>query len=403
MDDSLRMSDQARTMNTQAINDNAVKIVAESVRIFGVKPDVVAQAPGRVNLIGEHIDYSDGFVLPFAIRDVTTVGIAKRKDQVIRVVSHQKADEIYQTSVSELIPQSLEGSSSWASYVLGVLWSLGIHEGVDIVVDGAVPLGAGLSSSAALECAVAVGLNALFGLNLTLKDLARATQKAENDFVGMPCGIMDQSVSLMAKEGFALLLDCRDLSTEDIPFDIAPHGLELLIIDTQAHHALVDGGYAERRASCELAVATLGIPSLRDISISDYSARKSELDEKTFIRGLHAVTEMKRVLDTVSALKSNDFTVVGKLLNESHRSLRDDYTVSCPELNLAVDTSLACGALGARMVGGGFGGSAIALIASDQVAACKQELEVAFAAAGFLTPRFFTSTPSQGAQVIQYF
>ncbi len=173
-----------------------------------------------------------------------------------------------------------------------------------------------------------------------------------------------------------------------------------MIIDTQAHHKLVDGGYAERRASCEKAVADLGITSLRDISVAQYAARQSELDPVTYIRGFHAVTEMKRVLDAVEALKGNNFTRLGELLNQSHRSLRDDYTVSCPELNLAVDTALAQGALGSRMVGGGFGGSAIALIKADHVKRCEAAITKAFSDAGFKAPRFFTSLPSAGAHVI---
>ena len=376
-------------------------IAAQFAEVFGRKPDVVAQAPGRVNLIGEHIDYSDGFVLPFAIKDRTTMAIAARTDSTIRIASLQKENEIVE--VTSLDPLKDLGDGNWARYVLGVAWSLGVNSGLEILVDGAVPLGAGLSSSAALECSVAIGLNQLFDLQYSLKELALATQRAENDYVGMPCGIMDQSVSLMAEEGSALLLDCRSLETRNIPFDIAPHGLELLIIDTQAHHALVDGGYAERRASCELAVQKLGITSLRDISIEEYMNRMGELDPKSFIRGLHAVTEMKRVLDTVNALEVDDFIRVGELLNESHRSLRDDYMVSCPELDLAVDVSLAQGALGARMVGGGFGGSAIALISASAVDATKSAIASAFAAAGFTEPRFFTSVPSVGAQVIQYY
>ena len=365
--------------------------------IFGRSPEVVAQAPGRVNLIGEHIDYSDGLVLPFAISNTTIVAVARRNDHQIRITSVQKSSEIIETSLDELAPQTGEG---WARYALGVLWVLRIDSGVDILIDGRVPLGAGLSSSAALECAVATAVNQIFNLGLTLPDLARATQKAENEYVGVPCGIMDQSVSLMAKAGSALLLDCRDLSSEDIPFLIAPQGLELLIIDTQAHHKLVDGGYAERRASCEKAVAELGITSLRDISVAEYAARQSELDPVTYIRGFHAVTEMKRVLDAVEALKHNNFNRLGELLNASHRSLRDDYTVSCPELNLAVDTAIAQGALGARMVGGGFGGSAIALMKTDQVKRCESAISRAFSTAGYKNPRFFTSLPSEGAHVI---
>jgi galactokinase len=211
---------------------------------------------------------------------------------------------------------------------------------------------------------------------------------------------MDQSVSLMGHQGSALLLDCRDLSTQDIPFDIASHGLELLIIDTQVHHELVDGGYAERRASCEKAVADLGITSLRDISVADYEVRKSELDPATYIRGYHAVTEMRRVLETVTALQSGNFVKVGQLLNESHRSLSEDYTVSCPELDAVVEVSNLNGALGARMVGGGFGGSAIALAKVEDISVIQSSIVQRMNQAGFPKPRFFTSLPSDGARVI---
>jgi galactokinase len=272
-----------------------------------------------------------------------------------------------------------------------------ITAGVDILVDGHVPSGAGLSSSAALECSVAVGLNALFSLGKSLEDLARATQKAENDYVGMPCGIMDQSVSLMGREGSALLLDCRDLTTESVPFDVASAGLELLIIDTQAHHALVDGGYAERRASCESVAAKFSIPSMRHLTMEVLNGRKSEITEVEYLRARHAVTEIARVKDAVAALKASDFVTLGRLINESHISLRDDYTVSCPELDAAVDAALAAGALGSRMVGGGFGGSAIALIKAEMIDSVKDAIKQAYAANGFKAPRFFTSLPSAGA------
>jgi galactokinase len=268
------------------------------------------------------------------------------------------------------------------------------------LIDGQVPLGAGLSSSAALECAVATAVNELFNLGLTLPELALAAQRAENVYVGMPCGIMDQSVSLMATAGNALLLDTRDLSIEHIPFDIAPLGLELLVIDTQVHHALVDGGYAERRASCEKAVADLGITSLRDISVTDFVSRKSELDEKTYIRAFHGVTEMQRVLDAVALLKSEDFVGFGEIVTAAHISLRDNYTVSCPELDLAVDTALKFGALGSRMIGGGFGGSAIALIKAKDAELIKSEIKSEFMKSRFKSPRFFSALPSAGARVI---
>lgn len=362
--------------------------------LFGRRAEVLAEAPGRVNLIGEHIDYSEGFVLPFAIADRTYAVIARNTDGLVRIASQQRKNRIFTIDINDVKPGS---AGDWEKYVLGVIWTMGITTGVDILVDGHVPSGAGLSSSAALECSVAVGLNALFGLNKSLEDLARATQKAENDYVGMPCGIMDQSVSLMGREGSALLLDCRDLTTESVPFDVASQGLELLIIDTQAHHALVDGGYAERRASCESVATKFGIPSMRHLTMEVLNARRTEITETEFIRARHAVTEIQRVKDAVAALRSNDFLTLGRLINESHFSLRDDYTVSCPELDAAVDASLTAGALGSRMVGGGFGGSAISLIKADQINDVKEAIKSAYADKGFKAPRFFTSLPSAGA------
>jgi galactokinase len=364
------------------------------LEIFGHKAEVLAEAPGRVNLIGEHIDYSEGFVLPFAITDRTFAAIARNNDGLVRIASQQRKNRIFTIDIKDVHPGS---AGEWEKYVLGVIWTMGVTSGVDILVDGHVPSGAGLSSSAALECSVAVGLNTLFNLGKSLEDMARATQKAENDYVGMPCGIMDQSVSLMGREGSALLLDCRDLTTESVPFDVASAGLELLIIDTQAHHALVDGGYAERRASCESVAAKFGIPSMRHLTMDVLDARKSEITETEFIRARHAVTEIQRVKDAVTALRTNDFVTLGHLINESHNSLRDDYTVSCVELDEAVDASRRAGALGARMVGGGFGGSAIALIKADQIESTKDAIRSAYAAKGFKAPRFFTSLPSAGA------
>ena len=367
------------------------------LEIFGKEPDLVAAAPGRVNLIGEHIDYSDGFVLPFAIKDRTLVAARKRDDSTIRIASMQRRNKIVTVDINR-VKLGLKGE--WERYALGVVWSMGVKTGVDLLIDGHVPLGAGLSSSAALECSVATAMNHLFGLGFTLEELARLTQKAENQYVGVPCGIMDQSVSLMATQGSALLLDCRDLNTKNIPFDVAASGLELLIIDTQAHHALTDGGYAERRASCEAVVAKLAIASLRELSMEQLEASRSLLTDTEYLRARHAVTEMKRVLDCVDALTSSDFVRVGQLLNQSHASLRDDYAVSCPELDTAVDAALSAGALGSRMVGGGFGGSAIALIQAVKTTETIKMIEKAFSDRGFKAPRFFTSLPSQGAEII---
>ena len=364
---------------------------------FGYPPEVVASAPGRVNLIGEHIDYSEGFVLPFAIDAVTKCAIAKRDDGKIRIISAQKKNEIIESNLEAIAAKQ---GSTWSRYIYGVIWAMEIETGLDIYIDGKVPLGAGLSSSAALECSLATALNHLFHLEKTLPELARLTQRAENDYVGVPCGIMDQSISLMARAGYGLLLDCQDLSTRHIKIDFASSSLRLLIIDTQAHHALTDGGYAKRRESCEEVAKIFSIPSLRQLSMESLLAHKAKLSELQFKRAHHGVSEMLRVLDAVKALEAEDFEALGQLLNQSHNSLRDDYEVSCPELDLAVDTALSSGALGARMVGGGFGGSAIALIKESDAGTISSIIERAFAKNGFKAPRFFDSLPSDGAKVI---
>jgi galactokinase len=362
--------------------------------LYGRKPEVLAEAPGRVNLIGEHIDYSEGFVLPFAIANRTYAAIAKRSDGLVRIASHQRRDKIFSIDITDVKPGS---NGDWEKYVLGVIWSMDINSGLDILIDGNVPSGAGLSSSAALECSSATGLNLLFDKKFSLQELARRAQRAENEYVGVPCGIMDQSISLMAQAGSALLLDCRDLSTEQIPFSVVDAGLELLIIDTQAHHALIDGGYAERRASCESVVAKLAIASLRHLTLEQLNSSLDLLTDIEFIRARHAVTEITRVHEAVVALRNSDFEALGELINQSHISLRDDYDVSCPELDLAVSAALSAGAIGARMVGGGFGGSAIALARVEKVEEIKNAVEGAFESANFKRPRFFTSLPSAGA------
>ena len=367
--------------------------------LFGHAPEIKSEAPGRVNLIGEHVDYCDGFVMPFAINNRTYAAISKRSDRNIRIASAQRPGEIFETSLDQL---SANQEGDWERYILGVIWAFENHidTGLDILVDGGVALGAGLSSSAALECSIAVALNQLFEVHLPLPQLARLAQRAENEYVGVPCGIMDQSVSLMAQAGSALLLDCRDLSTVQIPLDLASAGLELLIIDTRAHHALVDGGYAERRASCESAAKKLGIKALRDCSITELEAARTKLTELEYMRAEHVVNDIERVHSCVSHLKENDFISVGKILTQSHASLRDRFEISCPELDLAVDTSLANKSLGGRMIGGGFGGSAIALFEVADIEPAKLAIAAAFKAAGYVEPRFFTSLPSSGAAVI---
>ena len=376
-----------------------MNIREDFAKLFGLNPDLVSSAPGRVNLIGEHIDYSDGFVLPFAIQARTYCALRIRSDERIRVATNQHKRDIFESSISELKPQT---GPVWSRYILGVLWALGIKVGVEILVDSEVPSGAGLSSSAALECSVAIALNHHLELGISLTELARITQRAENEYVGVPCGIMDQSISLMGRAGHALLLDCRDLSTRQIKVDFESHDLKLLIVDTRAHHALVDGGYAERRAQCEAVAKALGVRAMRDLSLGELEAARTRLPDVNYKRARHAVTEISRVLEAVKVLEADDFSNFGDLLTKSHQSLRDDYNVSCPELDLAVDTALNLGALGARMVGGGFGGSAIALIRSDDAAKVALGIEQAFEKRGFSSPRFFDSLPGDGARVESY-
>ena len=376
-------------------------ITSHFKELFGRDPLLIAGAPGRVNLIGEHIDYNGGDVLPFAISYLTCAALSPRTDSKIRLASSQFPGEIIEADTHILTPRY---GQMWSRYILGVFWAVGsarLPHGFDIYIDSTVPIGAGLSSSAAVEASVAYGLNSFFHWNLSLADLARICQKAENDFVGMPCGIMDQSISLMGREGNALLLDTRTLKSEQIPFDLKQHGLELLVIDTQVHHELVDGGYAERRDSCEKAAETLGVATLREISVAEFESRKSEFDATTYLRAHHAVTEIARVSQAVAALRNDNFEELGKLLNQSHASLRDEFTVSCPELNCAVEVANVNGALGARMIGGGYGGSAIALIRQQDSDSIRSSITEAFTKNGFIAPRFFVALPSAGARIIQ--
>jgi len=357
---------------------------------------VTASAPGRVNLIGEHIDYNDGWVLPFAIGERTRVTITLRSDSKFRFTSAQKKSAI-EIDLSNLVPSKRR--SDWSDYIAGIIWALEVNHRVDIHIDGQVPLGAGLSSSAALECAVALGLDHLFSLGKSKVDLARLAQRAENEYVGMPCGIMDQSISLMAESGHALLIDCVTLETRQIPLDLRSEGLELLIIDTNAHHALVDGGYRERRERCQSALRQLGMRSMRDLDEAQLELFGNSLDEISYRRVRHAVTEIARVHQSVALLEKKDFPGIGKILSASHHSLKVDYEVSCPELDLAVEVAESSGALGARMVGGGFGGSAIALTPQEKIHEIKEEISQAYREAKFAPPRFFTAQPSDGARI----
>ncbi|WP_349866458.1 galactokinase [Leifsonia sp. WHRI 6310E] len=369
--------------------------------VFGRQPDGVWSSPGRVNLIGEHTDYNEGFVLPFAINRRTVAALGLRDDRTVRVGS-TFADELVEIDLDAIGPDALSG---WSAYPLGVAWALGEFgadlaavPGFDVLIDSNVPVGAGLSSSAAIEGAIALALNDVWRLGLDRQTLARVGQRAENVAVGAPTGIMDQSASLLGEPDSAVFLDCRTLHSEIVPLGLAEAGLEIVVIDTGVEHAHATGGYAERRASCEAGAAALGVESLRDVSVADLDRARELLDDVTFRRVRHVVTEDQRVLDTVRTLREQGPTAIGELLDASHASMRDDFEISVPELDLAVETAQSSGAIGARMTGGGFGGSAIALVPSDAVSRVLVALDGAFAEHGFGQPNLFTVVPSEGTR-----
>jgi galactokinase len=381
-------------------NDDARALLA---RLTDRPADGVWSAPGRVNLIGEHTEYNEGFVLPFAIEHRSSAAAALRDDDLVRVVS-AFSDDVVDAALPSLDDTIADGGLEWAGYPLGVAWALRAQapaaepRGVDIAIVSDVPVGAGLSSSAAIEGAVASALDDLWNAGLDRTALARVGRTAENDAVGAPTGIMDQMASMLGRTDAATFLDCRTLETRSIDLGFSRAGLTVLVIDTLVKHAHSSGGYRERRASCEAGAAALGVPALRDVAVSDLPRAAELLDDVTFRRVKHIVTENQRVLDTVAALEADGPRAIGDLLTASHVSMRDDFEISVAELDLAVDTALAAGALGARMTGGGFGGAAIALVEDDLVAGVTAAVEAAFADAGFGAPHVFTVTPSEGAR-----
>jgi galactokinase len=365
---------------------------------FAAAPDGIWMAPGRVNLIGEHTDYNEGFVLPFAIDKTARIAVRLRQDSTIRLLSTYGDQGMTTVDTAALDKSAAKG---WTKYPLGVIWALqqlGITvPGLDLLLDSDVPLGAGLSSSHAIECAVISALNDVTGAGLTAEEMVLATQRAENDFVGAPTGIMDQSASLRGAKDHAVFLDCRDQSVQLVPFQAQPAGLVMLVIDTKVSHSHADGGYASRRASCELGADVLGVKALRDVSLDDLEEASGLLDEETFRRVRHVVTENDRVLQTVELLGSEGPQAIGPLLDASHASMRYDFEISCPELDLAVETARSTGAIGARMTGGGFGGAAIALTPLEAEQQVRAAVEQAFARAGYRSPDIFTVTPAEGA------
>jgi galactokinase len=367
---------------------------------YDAPPAVVARAPGRVNLIGEHTDYNRGLVLPVALPHVTYAAMSPRGDGRVRIASVEEP-EPWSGTVDSLGPGQVEG---WAAYAAGVVWAMREAgypvPGVDVLVHGTVPLGAGLSSSAALECSVALAACGVLDVAVdrsVRRRLRDACIRAESEVAGAPTGGMDQTVSLLAEAGAALLIDFDDDTARAVPLELEEAGLVLLVTDTRVTHALVDGGYAARRADCEAAASELGLTSLRQASLEQVEGLA---DDRIRRRARHIVTEIQRVRETVDALATDDWTTVAGIFRDSHVSMRDDFEISCDELDVAVTTAVEAGALGARMTGGGFGGSSIALVPVERVDAVVRAVDLAFAAAGFRAPQHLLAVPGPAASVV---
>ncbi|MDC4233700.1 galactokinase [Actinomyces sp. B33] len=381
---------------------------------FSHSPEGVWSAPGRVNVIGEHVDYNGGPCLPIALPHRAFLAVKARDDRRIRLVSPQTAERVDEIDLDAMGPKGTAGEvPHWAAYIAGVAWALerdgrGPLRGFDAALWSCVPRGGGLSSSAALECSTAVALDELNGLGLagTAEDpddegrriLVEAARRAENEIAGANTGGLDQTASLRCRAGHALALDCRDMSTRQIPFDMGAVGLELLVVDTRASHSLADGQYGRRRADCEEAARILGVREL--VEVDDLDAAMTALDDPRLrSRVRHVVSEIARTrafIDLMGAgpLEGSRLDAAALLLDDSHDSLRDDYEVSCRELDVVVGAARAAGAHGARMTGGGFGGSAIALVDSDRLEATARAIRDAFASEGLDEPRFLSAVAS---------
>jgi galactokinase len=364
---------------------------------YGREPEGVWFAPGRVNLLGGP-DYTETFVLPFALGIGVYAAASRRSDRRIALTSRQVAGEPVVLDIDTLEPGSISG---WAAYPAGVAWAFDqagyLAGGADVAIDADLPAGAGLSSSAALECSVALALTELYQQSVPRRELAALARRAENDFAGVPSGIMDQIAALLGRAGHALLLDCRTGHQTAIPLDPAAAGLTLLVIDTRARHALADGQYGTRRQACEQAASLLGVRSLRDIT-SDPGALARLTDPSLRRLAGHVVTEYRRVLRAAELLRVGDQAALGELLTASHRSLRDEFRVSWPQADAAVEAAIEAGAIGARMTGGGFGGSVVALVRADCAGPVRHAMTRRFARHEWPAPHYLDAVPSDGAR-----
>ncbi|GAA4957127.1 galactokinase [Streptomonospora halophila] len=381
-------------------------VAAAFTEAYGREPVGVWRAPGRVNLMGEHTDYNDGLVLPIALPWGVTLALVPTDDGTAEVRSAQRPGEHVRFDTAGLDPE--DPVSGWGSYVAGVFWAareaghLPAEAGARILIDSDLPVGASLSSSAALECAVLLALADAHGLADLAADrpaMAVIARRAENSYVGAPTGILDQSASLRCTEGHALNLDCRSGAAGKVPFDLEKAGLRLLIVDTRVEHNLSDttGGYAARYEQCTRAARELGVEALRDVEDVEWALERLD-DPVLKDRVRHVVTEIHRVNAAVGLMRAGALGDLGAVFNASHISMRDQFEISTPELDLAVETAVAAGARGARMTGGGFGGSAIALVPEDRLDRVGKAVTEAFAGHGFQAPALRAALPSPGAR-----
>jgi len=389
-------------MNLQELSANTA---AEFEKAFGRAPHWIVAAPGRVNVIGEHTDYNDGFVLPMAIEFYTVMAAARpsRNDGMLQIRSTAEKETASIDTSKPITTSPLK----WSNYPRGVIAGFaarGLNPGgLNVLLHSTVPLGGGLSSSAALEVCTATLLEAATGKKLDPVEKALLCQKAEHEFAGVPCGIMDQFISVMGRESHLLLLDCRSRKTELVP--MGDPAVELLIANTNVRHELGSGQYARRRAQCEAAALILGVRALRDASASALEQQKSKMDGEVFRRARHVIGEIERTLQAAAAIRASNWQKTGELMYASHRSLRDDYEVSCVELDALVEIAesigLSGGVYGCRMTGGGFGGCTVALVKRESVAAITQKLAADYKKRTGLEATIFGSRPAAGATVIK--